>query len=83
MVSHDEPGNERESPAPIETAMVSLWTSKPWSCTILFMGVRFPFKGLIPPRSAPLSLRFGRPLPPTRSLPKENTRLTASVSHNV
>ena len=76
-------GDERESSAAIETAMVSLWTSKPRSCRILFMGVWFPFMGWIQPRCAPLNLRFGRRPPPTRSLPKIHTRLAASVSHKV
>ncbi len=61
----------------------SLWTSRPRSCTILFMGVWFPFID-DQARQTPLILRIGRHTPVTRAnQPKSNTHSLPLRSHRV
>jgi hypothetical protein len=68
----------------MEMALDSLWTSRPRSCTILFMGVWFLSLMMDQALPTPLILRIRRHTPITRSnKPKSNTHLTSLRSHRV
>src|SRR3954463_12243260 len=69
----------------METAMESLWTSRPMECTILFMGVWFRYCVIDDPASSRVSNMVDRSASADnpRLQPESNTRSSTLLSHMV